>query len=312
MISWSEVYNVLVAMAPLYFAMGMGFGFVRWWNIIKPEQTNAIGQFVYYLSLPLLGFEFISNVNPFHWNYRFIAADAICKLLIIVLLSLWTKFSSKGSFGWLITGFSLCSLTNLVVIGVPLLKAMYGQLGVDMVIQSAVFQGILWQPIVLFLMEFRRSKQVLYVSNPRVNSGHPSFWSFVKALMLKLVANPNVIALFIGIIWALISSRYHIHMPRIIDDSIKIVSNCGAGTAMFCVGIFMAIQENILSCGPKLIVLGLVLRFIAAPAAMAIGSIAVGLRGDVLRIAVIQGDIWHASVSWCADCVLHDIIELVG
>jgi auxin efflux carrier family protein len=50
----------------------------------------------------------------------------------------------------------------------------------------------------------------------------------------------------------------------------------------------MATQEKIISCGPSLTILGMALRFIAGPAAMAIGSVAVGLHGDVLRVAIIQ------------------------
>lgn len=54
------------------------------------------------------------------------------------------------------------------------------------------------------------------------------------------------------------------------------------------VGLFMALQEKMIACGTRLTVIGMVLRFVAGPTAMAIGSIAVGLRGDVLRIAIIQ------------------------
>jgi len=50
----------------------------------------------------------------------------------------------------------------------------------------------------------------------------------------------------------------------------------------------MALQEKVISCGPSLTVFGLVLKFIAGPAAMAISAFIVGLRGDVLRIAIIQ------------------------
>jgi auxin efflux carrier family len=50
----------------------------------------------------------------------------------------------------------------------------------------------------------------------------------------------------------------------------------------------MALQEKFIACGIGLTVFGMVLRFIAGPAAMAIGSIAVGLQGDTLRIAIIQ------------------------
>jgi len=53
-------------------------------------------------------------------------------------------------------------------------------------------------------------------------------------------------------------------------------------------GLFMAQQEKVLACGPCFAALGLVLKFALGPAAMAIGSIAVGLRGDVLRVAIIQ------------------------
>lgn len=50
----------------------------------------------------------------------------------------------------------------------------------------------------------------------------------------------------------------------------------------------MALQEKFIACGTGLTVMGMVLRFIGGPAAMAIGCIAVGLHGDVLRVAIIQ------------------------
>lgn len=50
----------------------------------------------------------------------------------------------------------------------------------------------------------------------------------------------------------------------------------------------MASQEKLVACGTKMTVLGMVLRFIAGPTSLAIGAIAVGLHGDVLRVAIIQ------------------------
>lgn len=50
----------------------------------------------------------------------------------------------------------------------------------------------------------------------------------------------------------------------------------------------MALQERVIACGTKLTLFGIVLRFVAGPAAMAIGCFAVGLRGDVLRVSIIQ------------------------
>lgn len=50
----------------------------------------------------------------------------------------------------------------------------------------------------------------------------------------------------------------------------------------------MALQEKLIACGPSMTLIGLVLKFIAGPAATAIGAIVVGLRDDVLRVVIIQ------------------------
>ena len=50
----------------------------------------------------------------------------------------------------------------------------------------------------------------------------------------------------------------------------------------------MALQPKIIDCGATLTAFGMLLRFVGAPAAMAVGSLMVGLRGDVLCIAIIQ------------------------
>lgn len=57
----------------------------------------------------------------------------------------------------------------------------------------------------------------------------------------------------------------------------------------------MALQEKIIACGLNLTAVGMVLRFIAGPAAMAIGAIAVGLHGDLLRVAIIQVTFVHKT-----------------
>ena len=52
--------------------------------------------------------------------------------------------------------------------------------------------------------------------------------------------------------------------------------------------MFMALQEKIIACGAGPTILSMALRFVAGPAATAAGAMALGLRGDVLRLAIIQ------------------------
>ncbi|KAJ6975277.1 PIN-like protein [Populus alba x Populus x berolinensis] len=120
----------------------------------------------------------------------------------------------------------------------------------------------------------------------------------MKTVWVKLAMNPNSYACIIGLVWAFISNRWHFEMPAMMEGSILIMSKAGTGTAMFSMGIFMALQEKVISCGASLAVIGMILRFIAGPAAMAIGSIAVGLQGDVLRVAIIQAALPQSITSF--------------
>ncbi|KAF8081049.1 hypothetical protein N665_0908s0006 [Sinapis alba] len=311
MISGGDLYKVIEAMVPLYVALILGYGSVKWWNIFTRDQCDAINQLVYYFTLPLFTIEFTAHVNPFNMNYRFIAADILSKVIIIVVLVFWVKYSSKGSYCWSITSFSLCTLTNSLVVGVPLAKAMYGQEAVDLVVQSSVFQAIVWLTLLLFVLELRRAG--FSSSNNKVDDDinieggrketvvvieEKSFLEVMSVVWLKLATNPNCYSCILGIVWAFISSRWHFEMPGIIEGSILIMSKAGAGTAMFNMGIFMALQDKLIVCGTSLTVMGMVLKFIAGPAAMAIGSIAVGLHGDVLRVAIIQAALPQSITSF--------------
>lgn len=309
MIGLEDVYKVVVAMTPLYVALLLGYGSIKWWQIFTPEQCDAINLLVCYFTLPLFTFEFTAHVDPFKMNYPFIGADAISKVIIVIVLALWAKFSSKGSYCWSITSFSLSTLTNALVVGVPLIKAMYGQSAVDLVVQASVIQAIIWLTFLLIVLEFRRTQtdfsssiveptKDLEGNLSTVVSTGPSFWPLMKVVWVKLAMNPNSYACIVGITWAFLSNRWHFQMPSILEGSILIMSRAGTGTAMFSLGLFMARQEKLISCGPSLTVFGMVLRFIAGPAAMAIGSIAVGLHGDVLRVAIIQAALPQSITSF--------------
>lgn len=231
------MYKVIEAMVPLYVALLMGYASVRWWRIFMPGQCDAVNRLVCYFTLPLFTFEFTAHVDPFEWNYMFIGADVISKVIIVAVLAFWAKFSTKGSYGWSITSFSLSTLTSSLVVGVPLLKAMYGTAGVDLVVQSSVVQAIVWLTILLFVLEFRRAGLDIYSSSSSPSSVSDSrvlsitnpvkdleeegkevevvdvsrlrlFGYLMKVVGQKLAMNPNSYACIIGIVWALITNRY--------------------------------------------------------------------------------------------------------
>lgn len=53
-------------------------------------------------------------------------------------------------------------------------------------------------------------------------------------------------------------------------------------------GLFMALQPKMIACGNKVAGFAMAVRFLTGPAVMAVAAIAIGLRGDLLRVAIVQ------------------------
>ncbi|XP_027345124.1 auxin efflux carrier component 3-like isoform X3 [Abrus precatorius] len=175
MISWGDLYTVLTAVIPLYVAMILAYGSVRWWKIFSPDQCSGINRFVAIFAVPLLSFHFISTNNPYAMNFRFIAADTLQKIIMLFALAIWTNFTANGSLEWMITIFSLSTLPNTLVMGIPLLIAMYGEYSGSLMVQVVVLQCIIWYTLLLFLFEYRGAKLLIMEQFPETAASIVSF-----------------------------------------------------------------------------------------------------------------------------------------
>ncbi|XP_061360562.1 auxin efflux carrier component 2-like [Gastrolobium bilobum] len=458
MIKGKDIYEVLAAVVPLYVAMILAYGSVRWWKIFTPDQCSGINRFVSMFAIPFLSFHFISANNPYAMNMKFIAADSLQKVVILGALFLWNTFTTKyGSLDWTITFFSLSTLPNTLIMGVPLLSAMYGDFTSTLMIQIVVLQSVIWYTLLLFLYEYRGAKHLISekfhenagsITSLRVDSDVGSLStreplqadseigedgkfhvvvrrsassSFDKSLngvdtysvqsyreptqrtssfnqtglytkyaspasyvnlrhagnseavdvpnetaaskgvhelidtssgpeasgkreleieeginycplggcrkevnieeedankkqqmppasvmtrlilvmvWRKLIRNPNTYASLLGLAWSLISFGWNIKMPSIINGCISIMSNAGLGMAMFSLGLFMALQPKIIACGKALAAISLAIRFLVGPAVVAATSTAIGIRGVLLQVTIIQAALPQAIVSF--------------
>ncbi|XP_022939881.1 auxin efflux carrier component 3-like isoform X1 [Cucurbita moschata] len=175
MISWKDLYTVLTAVIPLYVAMILAYGSVRWWKIFTPDQCSGINRFVAIFAVPLLSFHFISSNDPYAMNFRFIAADTLQKIIMLFFLGIWTNLTKNGSLEWMITIFSLSTLPNTLVMGIPLLIAMYGDYSGSLMVQVVVLQCIIWYTLLLFLFEYRGAKILIMEQFPETAASIVSF-----------------------------------------------------------------------------------------------------------------------------------------
>ncbi|KAF8678513.1 hypothetical protein HU200_046267 [Digitaria exilis] len=312
MISWPTIYHVLEETVPLYVAMIVAYLSIRWWKLFTPEQCSGINKFVAKFSIPLLSFQILSTNNPYDMNLKLIFSDILQKSFSLLGFAVISKVFCVEKFDWLITGLSLSSLPNSLIVGIPLLKGMYGNEAVKLLSQIVALQSLIWYTLLLFLFEFRAARGMsTTTSSETINEaelGTPgpiqerheegqakgvsarcySAFCFLLVVGRKLVINPNMYACLIGLIWALISFRWRIHLPSIISNSIRILSDGGLGMAMFSLGLFTALQTKIIACGAKKMLLSLGIRFFLGPALMVISSYAIGMRGTLLKVAIMQ------------------------
>ncbi|CAN6331902.1 unnamed protein product [Urochloa humidicola] len=172
MISWHDLYTVLCAVVPLYVAMILAYGSVRWWGVLTPDQCSGINRFVAVFAVPLLSFHCIAASDPYVMNLRFIAADTLQKAVVLAALAAWSylPFPARGCGGrttgappmdWSITFFSLSTLPNTLIMGLPLLVAMYGRYSGDLLVQVVVLQCIVWYTLLLVLFELRAARALI-------------------------------------------------------------------------------------------------------------------------------------------------------
>nr|GLL34556.1 auxin efflux carrier component 5-like isoform X2 [Ipomoea trifida] len=315
MIGWEDVYKVVVAMAPLYVALALGYFSVRRWHMFKPDQCDAINRFNCFFVIPFFNFQFMAHINPYRLNYPFLSADVIAKFLVIAALGAWANFTDKGSLSSSVTAFSLSTLTNTLIVGVPLLRAMYGDSGADLVVQAAVIQNLVWFTFLLFALQCNGSSVQMAAGDVEANNSNnnnetntysddsavtesTSVLSLLMPVLSNLAQNPNSYACFLGLFWALLASRWNLQLPGILEGSIVIMSKAGSGVAMFSMGLFMALQEKIISCGTGLTIYGLVLRFVIGPATSALGAMLLRLHGDVFKITIVQAALPQAITAF--------------
>ncbi|KAL5167314.1 Auxin efflux carrier component 8 [Glycine soja] len=312
MISLADAYHVVAATVPLYVTLILAYISVKWWKIFTPDQCSGINKFVAKFSIPLLSFQVISSNNIYKMSLKLMYADFLQKLLAFLLLIAITKISGRGGLKWIITGLSLTTLPNTLILGIPLMKAMYKGEAVVLLAQIIFLQSMIWYNLLLFLYELDavnktrptaaappsqgsgETDTAREVQSKREEDAEPRIKRKMKVMLIlvtvgkKLIRNPNTYATLLGFIWSSIQFRWGLHMPEVVNQSIEILSNGGLGMAMFSLGLFMASQSSIIACGPRMTMVAIGLKVVLGPALMAVASLVIGLRDKLFKVAIVQ------------------------
>lgn len=179
MLSSHDVLHVITATIPLYVTMFLAYISVKWWKLFTPDQCSGINKFVAKFSIPLLSFQVVSSYNIYKISLKLILADFLQKFLAILAISAFAKISARGGLRCVITGFSLSTLPNTLVLGIPLLTAMYKDQA-SILAQMIVLQSVIWYNLLLFLYEFDAANSIRLDTPPSSPHGPGSFFLHAK------------------------------------------------------------------------------------------------------------------------------------
>lgn len=180
MISGANLYAVAKAMVPLYTAMALGYISVKYLRAFTPDQCAGINHFVALYALPLLIFRMVASNNPYKMSGRLLAADTLQKIILLVVLFAWAYWANKRQkksprsassstpLQWVVTIFSLASLPNTIIMGVPLLGGMYGSMSASLMAQIVVLQFCIWYNLIIFLYEYMAAKRAVLAKGHQV------------------------------------------------------------------------------------------------------------------------------------------------
>ena len=133
---------------------------IKWWKLFTAEQRSSINKFVTKISVPLLSCRIVSTFEPYQMKHKLLFSDTVQKVLALLLLAVVCKLCFKGSLDWLIAGFSISTLPNTLILGIPWLKSLCGEESVKLLGQIVMLQSLIWYTLLLFIFEYREAESV--------------------------------------------------------------------------------------------------------------------------------------------------------
>lgn len=184
-------------------------------NLFSKEQVKTLSSFVYYFGLPALFYSQISVLDLSTIDFELIAASILPIVVVIVLLYLGkaAKLINKDQF--VLYSLSV-AFGSYAFFGIAFFETLEGGKWLSYAVITASALGIIGIPISISLFEYANKKE---------QGG---------AFLLKIVKNPLILSILLGLISALLKLRL-----GALVNALDLVGKSAGGIAIFALGIFL-------------------------------------------------------------------------
>ncbi|VXC82149.1 conserved membrane hypothetical protein [Pseudomonas sp. 8Z] len=209
---------VLGITAPIFILIGLGFFSARI-GLINREQARGMGSFVIHFALPSLVFKVLAERSLGEvLNWPYMAAYALASLSLFgfgLLLARRWRGQSLSHSAILAMGMSV---SNSGFIGYPIAAMVIGHTAALALVLGVLVENLLMIPLALAIAEAGRQD----------GQG----WAVVRETSLRLLRNPLIIAIALGLAISLLELRLPAVAARVVD----MLAGASAPVALFVIG----------------------------------------------------------------------------
>lgn len=257
-----EFLITLDIMLPLLLLLFCGWG-LRKLGLMKDQVTSGMNQLVFKVFLPLLIFNNIRTLDlstpPEMKLSLFMAGSILCIFFAAQTVTprLVPDLRKSGVI------VQAIFRTNFAILGIPLMTSMFGQSGI-----AAITLGM---PVVIPIFN------VLAVVALSGTGGKVS----VKQLLLKIVTNPLIIAVAVGLVFLLLN----LSLPKAVDSVANQLANLTSPVSLLVLGASLR-WEGVKS-NRKELFFTVLIRQLLLPCLMMTIAMLLGFRGTDLGVLII-------------------------
>lgn len=257
-------------------------------GIFSAKHIKTISSFVYYFALPSLFFVSLSNTDLLAIDYQ--AAIGSLLPIVILLIVLYVlkllRILSKDNF--ILLSLSI-SFGSYAFFGVAFFETLYGGKWLPLSIVMSSILGLAGILFALLLFEYANKKE----------RG--------LGFLLKIIKNPLVISLILGVACSLFGIRL-----EILNNGLSLLGKTAGGLAIFSLGIF--IYDNFSMEAIRKASLYSLFRFLALPLATTLVVLFfIDVNLELQRYLILQSGIPAAiSLAVFAERYEYKLAEVTG
>lgn len=217
----ASFFIALQSIGPLFLVIFAGIITSRNNKLVDGKWIDILNNYALWIGFPALILVALSRLE---WNFDLYgkligwnSARLVLSILIVIPVSAILKIKNSTRRAL----FLAVSFGNVAYLGIPVLRSAFG----DAILPAATLISAVYLVFLFTLGVF----MVEFFGDEKIHIG---------ALLLRLVKNPLLIAVFIGLLIAI----NHIPVPKIIMSGLDLVANSVTGVVLFSLGLFVGRQ----------------------------------------------------------------------